>query len=157
VLIGLRLPRRLSDDVVALLRPHACRRGGREAGLPVEPVEVRRWLAAVSPGRAADVLALAAAEVAALPAGERRAAATALQVTRAAVEAALAAAPPLSTRELAIDGRGVMAVLGAGQGAVVGAALRHLLDRVLADPGLNTREALEAELRRWWAAGGGRL
>jgi tRNA nucleotidyltransferase (CCA-adding enzyme) len=50
-----------------------------------------------------------------------------------------------------------MAVLGAGQGAVVGAALRHLLDRVLADPGLNTREALEAELRRWWAAGGGRL
>ena len=63
----------------------------------------------------------------------------------------------LSTRELALDGRGVMAVLGADQGAVVGEALRHLLERVLADPAQNTRAALEAELQRWWAARGERL
>ena len=59
--------------------------------------------------------------------------------------------PPLSTQDLALDGRGAMAVLGAGPGPHVGEALRHLLDRVLDDPALNDGPALEAELRRWWA------
>ena len=45
-----------------------------------------------------------------------------------------------------------MAILGAGPGPHVGEALRHLLDRVLEDPSLNARPALEAELRAWWLA-----
>jgi tRNA nucleotidyltransferase (CCA-adding enzyme) len=32
----------------------------------------------------------------------------------------------------------------------VGRALGHLLDRVLDEPGRNTRSALEDELRTWW-------
>jgi tRNA nucleotidyltransferase (CCA-adding enzyme) len=73
----------------------------------------------------------------------------------AAVREALAelkkSPPPLSTQDLALDGRAVMAILGAGPGPHVGEALRHLLDRVLEDPSLNDREALEGELRAWWA------
>lgn len=158
VLVGLRLPRRISDEVAALLRPHACRADGGSRPLPSAPADVRRWLSAAGRARAPDLLALADAEVRAIPPGaHRRAARAELEATRAAVEAALATSPPLSTQDLALDGRGVMAVLGAGPGAHVGEALRHLLDRVLAEPAENTRERLEAELRLWWAGRGGRL
>jgi tRNA nucleotidyltransferase (CCA-adding enzyme) len=157
-LIRLRLPRRLSDEVRALLRPHACRAGQRAPALPVEPAAVRRWLSASGPPRANDLLVLAEAEVRAIPPGaRRRSAAAEVEATRTAVESVLAASPPLSTQELAIDGSGVMAVLGAGPGAHVGEALRHLLDRVLADPARNTRDQLEAELRLWWAGRVARL
>jgi tRNA nucleotidyltransferase (CCA-adding enzyme) len=61
-------------------------------------------------------------------------------------------APPLGPQDLALDGRGAMQALGVGPGPQVGEAIRHLLERVLEDPGLNERSALEAELRRWWAA-----
>jgi tRNA nucleotidyltransferase (CCA-adding enzyme) len=70
-----------------------------------------------------------------------------------AVGAAKGASPPLSAQDLALDGRAVMAILGAGPGPHVGEALRHLLDRVLEDPSLNEAAALGAELRAWWLAG----
>ncbi|HEX9049821.1 MAG TPA: tRNA cytidylyltransferase, partial [Anaeromyxobacter sp.] len=78
------------------------------------------------------------------------------EVTRLAdaVAAARAASPPLSAQDLALDGRAVMAILGAGPGPHVGEALRHLLDRVLQDPALNAPAALEDELRGWWLARG---
>jgi tRNA nucleotidyltransferase (CCA-adding enzyme) len=46
-----------------------------------------------------------------------------------------------------------MAVLGVAGGPVVGEALRHLLDRVIEDPRLNTADALASELREWWHRG----
>jgi tRNA nucleotidyltransferase (CCA-adding enzyme) len=67
-----------------------------------------------------------------------------------AVAGAKAAPPPLTAQDLAIDGRAVMAILGAGPGPHVGEALRHLLDRVLEDPALNAPARLEAVLRGWW-------
>jgi tRNA nucleotidyltransferase (CCA-adding enzyme) len=76
---------------------------------------------------------------------------------KARVDAALAASPALSTQALALDGRAVMTLLGAGPGPHVGEALRHLLDRVLEDPGANTPERLEDALRRWWELRSGRL
>ncbi len=63
-----------------------------------------------------------------------------------------AARPPLTPQDLALDGRAVMAILGAGPGPHVGEALRHLLDRVLEDPSRNAPAALEDELRAWWLA-----
>jgi tRNA nucleotidyltransferase (CCA-adding enzyme) len=99
-----------------------------------------------------DVLALADAEVGALPpsrAAHPRAEVEALRARAAEVKAA---APALATQHLALDGRAVMAILGAGPGPHVGEALRHLLDRVLEDPSRNTAAALEAELKAWWAA-----
>jgi tRNA nucleotidyltransferase (CCA-adding enzyme) len=62
------------------------------------------------------------------------------------------AAPPLLAQDLALDGRAAMSILGVGPGPHVGEALRHLLDRVLDEPALNAPDALEGELRRWWAA-----
>jgi tRNA nucleotidyltransferase (CCA-adding enzyme) len=148
VLVALRQPRRVSDEVAALVRAHACRAASAEP-LPSGPVEVRRWLARVGPGRSEAQLALAAAEADA--SGDRAARAEVKRLS-AAVAAQRAAAPPLSADALALDGRAVMAILGAGPGPHVGEALRHLLDRVLVDPALNTPAALEAELRAWWLA-----
>ena len=42
--------------------------------------------------------------------------------------------------------------LGIAPGRAVGEALRHLLDRVLEDPSLNTPAALESEIVAWWSA-----
>ena len=148
ILIALRQPRRVSDEVAALVRGHACLAAAPEP-LPASPVEVRRWLSRVGVARSDAHLALAAAEAAA---GPDRGARAEVKRLAAAVAAAKAASPALSAQELALDGRAVMAILGAGPGPHVGEALRHLLDRVLEDPALNAPAALEAELRAWWLA-----
>ncbi|HET8538285.1 MAG TPA: tRNA cytidylyltransferase [Anaeromyxobacter sp.] len=148
VLVGLRQPGRVSGEVAALVRAHACRLSGPEP-LPASPAEVRRWLSRVGPGRSEAQLALARAEAAA---SRGRAAREEVKALAAAVARAKAASPPLSAQELALDGRAVMAILGGGPGPHVGEALRHLLDRVLEDPSLNGPAALERELRAWWLA-----
>jgi tRNA nucleotidyltransferase (CCA-adding enzyme) len=56
--------------------------------------------------------------------------------------------------ELALSGADVMECLGVGPGPRVGAALRHLLERVLEDPSENTPERLRERLRAWSAAQG---
>jgi tRNA nucleotidyltransferase (CCA-adding enzyme) len=153
---ALRLPRRVSDEVAALLRAHACL-AFADAPLPAEPAEVRRWLAQVGPQRAPEVLALAAAEAGALRPPRAGPAADEVKKLQARVQLELDAAVPLSVQELALDGRAVVDALGSGPGPHVGEALRHLLDRVLTRPDENVPEKLQAELRRWWAARSGRL
>jgi len=51
--------------------------------------------------------------------------------------------------ELALTGADVMAYLGVGPGPQVGAALRHLMERVLEDPAENTAARLRERLRVW--------
>jgi tRNA nucleotidyltransferase (CCA-adding enzyme) len=152
ILLDLRQPRRISDEVAALVRAHACRLGTRGPVLPREGAEIRRLLSRAGPARADALRALAEAEARALTgaAGRARAEREAREFRRA-LERVRREAPPLVAQELALDGRGVMEILGAGPGPAVGEALRHLLDRVLDDPALNTRPLLEAELRRWWS------
>ncbi len=157
LLVELRLPRRLSGEVSALVRAHVCLGGRRPGVLPSAGAELRRWLSAAGIERLDALLDLARAEARAAPASRTRR-------RRAAVEALAAAAaevrrgrPPLSARDLALDGKAVMEILGAGPGPQVGEALRHLLDRVLEDPSLNEAGALSREVRRWWAARGARL
>ncbi len=152
LLLALRQPRRICDGVAALLRAHACRARSPAPPLPRAPAEVRRWLSAVGLERAEPLLALADAEAEALP--PERVAPAREEVARLAadVDALRRARPPLFPQDLALDGRAVMAILGAGPGPHVGEALRHLLDRVLDEPGRNGPAALEAELRAWWAA-----
>jgi putative nucleotidyltransferase with HDIG domain len=55
--------------------------------------------------------------------------------------------PPMTAKDLAVSGKDVMDILGCKPGPVVGQALKQLLDLVLEDPGLNTKEALTAHLR----------
>src|SRR5512138_393644 len=93
ILVTLRQPRRVSDEVAALVRAHACRAAAPEP-LPSSPVEVRRWLARVGPERSEALLALAAAEAEA--SGDRAARAEVKKLS-AAVAAQGALAPPLST------------------------------------------------------------
>jgi tRNA nucleotidyltransferase (CCA-adding enzyme) len=70
---------------------------------------------------------------------------------RRALASVTSARPPLGAQDLALDGRAVMDLLGTGPGPQVGEALRHLLDRVLDDPSLNTPPALADLVRRWGA------
>jgi len=152
ILVELRLPRRVSEEVAALVEAHACRSTPRQAALPASQVEIRRWLSRVGLDRATALLALFDAEARALPPSRRAAARREVKKLNEAVAALKRAPPPLFSQDLALDGRSVMAILGAGPGPHVGEALRHLLDRVLDDPARNDAAELEAELRAWWAA-----
>jgi tRNA nucleotidyltransferase (CCA-adding enzyme) len=64
-------------------------------------------------------------------------------------------AQAVARAELALSGADVMACLGVGPGPEVGAALRHLLERVLEDPAENTPERLRERLRAWAGARAG--
>jgi tRNA nucleotidyltransferase (CCA-adding enzyme) len=59
----------------------------------------------------------------------------------------------LRRAHLAIDGRDVMEILGAGPGPRVGRALRHLTECVRRNPECNTEDALREMLRAWSDAG----
>ena len=152
-LLELRLSRRVSDETAALVRAHACRLATGRA-LPSTPADVRRWLSDAGPERAASLVDLSRAEAAALSPAEASAARREVEDLEEAIARIRRDRDPLTTQDLALDGRAVMRVLGAGPGPHVGEALRHLLERVLEDPGENREEQLSSALRRWWDARG---
>ena len=53
----------------------------------------------------------------------------------------------LSSRDLAVDGRKVMDLLGLSEGPEVGRVLDHLMERVMDQPELNTKDGLTALLK----------
>jgi tRNA nucleotidyltransferase (CCA-adding enzyme) len=65
-----------------------------------------------------------------------------LDELRARVSRELAAGVALEIGDLAIDGHDLMETFGWPPGPVIGATLRRLLDHVIGDPTLNTRERL---------------
>ncbi len=130
-LARLRLPARLVETVRQLL------------AFALEPeaehwsdAEARRWLVRLGPERAEPALALARA----------RGVDVRGDLTRR-VQRVLAAHPPLSVRELALDGSELMRLLGVGPSPAVGEATRFLFEAVLEDPSRNTPETLERLLR----------
>ncbi|WNG57440.1 [cytidine(C)-cytidine(C)-adenosine (A)]-adding enzyme [Archangium gephyra] len=60
-----------------------------------------------------------------------------------------ASKPPLSAKELALNGGAIMATLGVGPSPIVGEATRFLLDRVLDEPSLNDAEKLKEMVLSW--------
>jgi tRNA nucleotidyltransferase (CCA-adding enzyme) len=121
--------RRLRGSNAEIARVEAIARG------PAEPVAdtpeaIRRWLAATR--RAADDLA----ELWLMRRGREPAWVAGVAASRARGE-------PVSRGELALDGND-LAALGVPPGRRIGEVLERLLDRVLADPALNTRERLTA-------------
>jgi tRNA nucleotidyltransferase (CCA-adding enzyme) len=127
----LRLPTRVVETVRALLA-HP---------LPPEATtwtdaELRRWLVRLGPERWELARALASA-TGVDPDG-------ALGQRLAGI---LAARPPLSARDLALDGAEIMKALGVGPSPAVGEATRLLLEAVLDRPELNTAESLRQILR----------
>lgn len=115
-----------------------------EGGAP--GVEVRRWLARVGVGPMADVIRLAGARARATEASHgdpEGPGARVLAVAAAArrMRRELSGHPPLSVGDLALGGRDLIG-LGLRPGPHFGTILEGLLDRVLEDPSLNTREGL---------------
>jgi tRNA nucleotidyltransferase (CCA-adding enzyme) len=152
MLVALRQPRRVSDEVAALVRAHACRVAVPRAALPGSPADVRRLLSRTGPERAPGLVALARAEAASVPAARTAAARAQVKKREHEISQIRRAGAPLAPQDLALRGGDAMRILALPPGPAVGEALRHLLDRVLEDPALNTPASLEAELRRWWAA-----
>ena len=131
VAVRLKFPTRVADECAALvLKGELPPKDSSDAAL-------RRWLARLDVARARPALDLHDARGSAPPG------------MRARIEAIVAAQPPLTARQLALDGKAIMAALGAGPSPVVGQATRHLLELVLDEPALNTPEALAAALKAW--------
>jgi tRNA nucleotidyltransferase (CCA-adding enzyme) len=61
----------------------------------------------------------------------------------------LAQNPPLSAKDLALDGNAIMRVLGVGPSPAVGEATRFLVEQVLEDPSRNTAPRLADLLEEW--------
>jgi len=128
--------------VVARLRGSSleiARAAAAAKGPPAPAVDtreaVRRWLAAT--GAAADDLLL-------LDEWRRGAPAP----WRAAVESVRAAGEPVSRGTLAVRGDDLLAA-GVARGPEIGRLLDRLLDAVLADPALNSRDRLLALVASW--------
>lgn len=138
VLDRLKLPSRTVEEVRALLAHPLPEDAARWSD-----ADVRRWAAALGAGRAPEALALSAA--AGLAGAEE---------VRGHVERVLASRPPLTLRDLALGGQGVMDVLGVGPSPVVGEATKWLLQQVLEAPANNTEDGLRQLLSVWASARG---
>jgi tRNA nucleotidyltransferase (CCA-adding enzyme) len=77
-----------------------------------------------------------------------------LETLLARLRALAAAKPPLSPKELALNGGAIMAALGVGPSPLVGEATRFLMERVLDEPSRNTPESLRELLTGWRQARG---
>lgn len=66
----------------------------------------------------------------------------ALEELRGRIEVQVQQGGALTTQDLAIDGKDVIELLEGGAGPLVGKVLRELLERVIEDPSLNTRDKL---------------
>jgi tRNA nucleotidyltransferase (CCA-adding enzyme) len=136
------------EAVVHLVRQHMFdfRREWSDAAL-------RRWLRRVGVGAVADLFDLRIADAL----GNRPDAGypVLLEEMRRRIDGLIEARHTLSTRDLAVDGRDVMSVLGLAPGPRVGAALEALLQRVLDHPEENRRERLLELLRGEAGAGDG--
>lgn len=134
VMTRLRFPNELRDRAAHLVRHHMFdyHRGWTEAG-------VRRFVRRIGLEAVADLFDLRIADVVGKGMGGDP---VALEELRLRIEGVLARRDALSVRDLAVDGRDVMAVGQMPPGPAVGRLLERLLERVLADPSLNRREIL---------------
>lgn len=130
----LRYPRTAAAVVVHLVRHHM---------FPVDPdatdAAVRRFIRRIGPQQLDALFALRRADDvgSGMPPDD-----PALAAFRNRVELELRAAAPLDRTALAVDGHDLMAELGLTPGPGLGRLIDSLLDRVIADPGLNERGSL---------------
>jgi hypothetical protein len=105
---------------------------------------IRRFIVKVEPEALGDLLRLREADNigSGLPAD-----AGGLEEFRQRVAAQLDSGAALDLHSLAIDGTDLMTEFGWSPGPIVGRTLQRLLDRVIGDPSLNTRDRLLAVAR----------
>jgi tRNA nucleotidyltransferase (CCA-adding enzyme) len=102
---------------------------------------VRRFVTRVGPERIPLLFSLREADIIARGRGEDPECET--RELRARIARVAAEDAALHVKDLVIDGRDVMRVLGIAPGPQVGKVLERLLERVLDDPALNQKEILE--------------
>jgi len=102
---------------------------------------VRRWIRRVSPELVEDLYALNEADVRAKGKDARLDLEHVAQL-RVHVAKVIAQGAAFNVKDLAIDGRLLMTELGAKPGPDIGRVLRALLEEVVDDPTLNTKETL---------------
>jgi tRNA nucleotidyltransferase (CCA-adding enzyme) len=107
---------------------------------------IRRWLRRVGVDAVADLFDLRIAD--ALGNGRRQGWPAGLAPLRERIERVLESEQALNVRDLALSGSDVMRVLGFPPGPEVGRTLDAMLDAVIEQPSLNTRENLERWLSR---------
>lgn len=141
LLTRLAFPRREIERVARLIAEHmfSYERRWTDAA-------VRRFIRRVGPDLVEDLLELREADNlgSGLPASAGH-----LDELRGRVRAALAAHPPLSLHDLAVDGDDLVAELGISPGPLVGELLDRLLGSVIADPRRNVRARLIADARSY--------
>jgi putative nucleotidyltransferase with HDIG domain len=142
--------RRFSNEIVervaGLVRNHMF-----SADPSITPAAKRRFVRRVGVENLAEQFALRQADIVGSGLPKRDDSNERFEVE---VRRLLAEKPPLSVKDLAVDGSDVIAAAvaagilpeGSRGGLVVGSVLRALLDRVIEDPKLNDREALLAIL-----------
>ena len=136
----LRFGRDLTENVTHLVRQHMFdyRREWTDAA-------VRRFIRSVGVEHIADLFDLRIADN--IGNGLKTGFPHYLEELRARVDAILEAQEALSIRDLAVDGKDVMRVLDLPPSPKVGEILNQLLEEVLENPQLNTRERLLERIR----------
>ncbi|GFN22798.1 CCA tRNA nucleotidyltransferase [Thermanaeromonas sp. C210] len=113
---------------------------------PTTDAGVRRFLRRVGPDLVQDLLELRRADILATAPG---AGTEELDRFRRRLAEIQNQKPAFGLKDLAVNGYDIMEHLNLSPGPQVGRALNYLLERVLEEPSLNTREALLAELKKW--------
>ncbi len=138
-LARLRFPNAARERIVHLIREHM---------FDYQPAwsdaAVRRFVRRVGREHVAELFDLRIAD--ALGNGTRDPDTRRLETMARRIDRVLAEGTALSVRDLAVDGDTVMRTLGLPSGPEVGRVLERLLEEVLEDPALNTRERLGARL-----------
>jgi tRNA nucleotidyltransferase (CCA-adding enzyme) len=111
---------------------------------------LRRLLAKVGPANIEPLTAVARARIQART-PERSAE---VEVLIGRLLALAASKPPLTSKDLALNGGAIMAALGVGPSPIVGEATRFLVEQVLDEPSLNEAEKLKELLGTWRKARG---
>lgn len=137
-------PRAEIERISRLIREHMFSYERRWTG-----AAVRRFIRRAGPDLVEDLLALREADN--LGSGQP-ANADHLDELRRRVRDELAAHPPLSLHDLAINGEDLIGELGLRPSPLVGELLERLLGSVIADPRRNQREVLLAQARHYLAA-----
>jgi tRNA nucleotidyltransferase (CCA-adding enzyme) len=137
---------RFSNDerahIVALVRHHLICYDGTWSD-----AAVRRWIRRVSPELVNDLYSLSEADVSAKGKDCSDDLALISQL-KAHVAKVIAQGAAFNIKDLAVDGKALMSELGVKPGPDIGRILRTLLEEVVDDPALNSREALLERARQ---------
>ncbi len=107
---------------------------------------VRRFLRQIGPENLSDLVGMRAADT--LGNGLRRRLAPEVEELQRRCARVLEQENALSVRDLAVGGADLMRELDLAPGPIIGRLLHHLLELVLEEPELNTRDALLGEARK---------